>query len=230
MNKTKIEWCDFTWNPVVGCERGCWYCYARKIAQRFPKNFPAGFKPTFHPERLLEPYDYQKPSRIFVCSNADLFAPWTESRWRFEVLKYSWLCTVPHQFLFLTKNPEFIKNIQYPERFWMGTTITNEFGENGDWVNVEHIRKVRAGVRFVSFEPLLGALPRNVSLEGIDWIIIGKLTGSKRVKLQFDWIWDIAQRAIAQGIPLFFKDNLQAEFPQFSLQQFPKPHPGEKPA
>lgn len=35
MNKTKIEWCDSTWNPVTGCLHGCEYCYARKIASRF---------------------------------------------------------------------------------------------------------------------------------------------------------------------------------------------------
>lgn len=34
-NKTKIDWCDATWNPVTGCLHGCEYCYARKIAERF---------------------------------------------------------------------------------------------------------------------------------------------------------------------------------------------------
>lgn len=35
MKKTKIEWCDTTWNPVTGCMHGCEYCYARRIAERF---------------------------------------------------------------------------------------------------------------------------------------------------------------------------------------------------
>lgn len=35
MNKTKIDWCDSTWNPVTGCLHGCEYCYARDIAHRF---------------------------------------------------------------------------------------------------------------------------------------------------------------------------------------------------
>ena len=35
MNKTKIEWCDRTWNPVTGCLHECEYCYARRIAKRF---------------------------------------------------------------------------------------------------------------------------------------------------------------------------------------------------
>ena len=33
--KTKIDWCDSTWNPVTGCLHGCAYCYARRIAERF---------------------------------------------------------------------------------------------------------------------------------------------------------------------------------------------------
>jgi len=35
MNKSKIEWCDMTWNPITGCLHGCEYCYARGIARRF---------------------------------------------------------------------------------------------------------------------------------------------------------------------------------------------------
>lgn len=35
MKKTKIDWCDSTWNPVTGCLHGCEYCYARRIAERF---------------------------------------------------------------------------------------------------------------------------------------------------------------------------------------------------
>ena len=33
--KTKIGWCDSTWNPITGCEHGCDYCYARNMAKRF---------------------------------------------------------------------------------------------------------------------------------------------------------------------------------------------------
>lgn len=35
MNLSKIEWCDHTWNPLTGCNHGCEYCYARKMASRF---------------------------------------------------------------------------------------------------------------------------------------------------------------------------------------------------
>lgn len=38
--KTKIDWCDSTWNPVTGCLHGCEYCYARRIAERFGGTTP----------------------------------------------------------------------------------------------------------------------------------------------------------------------------------------------
>lgn len=33
--RTKIEWCDASWNPVTGCLNDCEYCYARRMAGRF---------------------------------------------------------------------------------------------------------------------------------------------------------------------------------------------------
>ena len=47
--KTKIDWCDSTWNPVTGCEHRCPYCYAKGIAKRFGTNWlpdenPDGYK------------------------------------------------------------------------------------------------------------------------------------------------------------------------------------------
>ena len=44
MNKTKIEWCDSSWNPVTGCYHSCEYCYARKMANRFDGGYVSGGK------------------------------------------------------------------------------------------------------------------------------------------------------------------------------------------
>lgn len=35
MRKSKIEWCEYTWNPVTGCYHNCEYCYARVLTNRF---------------------------------------------------------------------------------------------------------------------------------------------------------------------------------------------------
>ena len=39
MDKTKIDWCDMSWNPITGCKHGCEYCYARRVATRFNGGF-----------------------------------------------------------------------------------------------------------------------------------------------------------------------------------------------
>ena len=35
MNRSGIEWCDHTFNPITGCLTGCPYCYARSMVRRF---------------------------------------------------------------------------------------------------------------------------------------------------------------------------------------------------
>ena len=222
MNNTKnsIGWCDKSFNPIVGCDHGCWYCYARKMTQRFKKIFPNGFKPTFHPERLKEPYTLKKPIKIFVCSIADLFASWTPNEWRNAVLDTIYECPIKHTFILLTKNPENIpKGYVFPDNVWVGTTVTME---NGDWKNIEEIKTINAKVKFASFEPLLGLLPVNVDLKGLQWIIIGKLTGSKKILLNPYWVTRILNEAERHGIPVFMKNNLGLDWVKAGLtQQFP---------
>lgn len=35
MNKSRIDWTDYSWNPITGCKHECTYCYARKQSKRF---------------------------------------------------------------------------------------------------------------------------------------------------------------------------------------------------
>lgn len=35
MKKSKIEWCDFTWDPVTGCRNDCPFCESRKWLSHF---------------------------------------------------------------------------------------------------------------------------------------------------------------------------------------------------
>ena len=61
--KTKIDWCDSSWNPVTGCLHGCEYCYARRIAERFgchqmpvSVNYPILYEPV----RNTDTYAYMR--------------------------------------------------------------------------------------------------------------------------------------------------------------------------
>lgn len=100
MNKTGIEWCDMTWNPVTGCRHECEYCYARRIAARFGTQLPDGsgypeahdgthrleqkvkgnpypylFEPTFLPFRLKEPEQKTKPQTILRSQISGMAPP-----------------------------------------------------------------------------------------------------------------------------------------------------------
>jgi len=175
LNKTKIEWCDLTWNPVTGCYHGCPYCYARKIAERFKgsKAWQNGFTPTMHPERLNDPVNEEVPQTIFVCSMADLFGDWVPEDWILDVLS-TCIFAPQHTFLFLTKNPK--RYLTIPSDFvrdhmWFGVSVTG----NEDALRIHELRKLHTENRFVSFEPLL-SIPHGVNLKGIPQVIIGAQT------------------------------------------------------
>jgi protein gp37 len=196
MNRTKIEWTDFTWNPVTGCwgpggtaeqPNRCTYCYAAKIAHRMAHiegseygcgverpNPMGAFDPRFHPGRLDQPNEVKKPSRIFVCSMGDLFGEWVPEFWIGSVLNFV-KGTPQHIFQFLTKNPRRLEEFSpWPENCWVGATATDEesFAEA-----TLALAKVDAKVRFISAEPLLGEI-RHFTIQAtlIDWLIIGALT------------------------------------------------------
>ena len=66
-DKTKIDWCDASWNPVTGCLHGCEYCYARKIAKRFGGGIITGHDHLYildKPMRCTDSYDYMRIAGI----------------------------------------------------------------------------------------------------------------------------------------------------------------------
>lgn len=66
-SKTKIDWCDSTWNPVTGCLHGCEYCYARRIAERFgSKQKPESIERSVlnAPVRCTDLYSYMRIAGI----------------------------------------------------------------------------------------------------------------------------------------------------------------------
>ena len=74
MGRTKIEWTDFTINPVKGkCPMACDYCYARKMYDRFKWNPELRFDPTVFNNLPT------KPAKVFVGSTMELFLPQCEA-------------------------------------------------------------------------------------------------------------------------------------------------------
>lgn len=209
MNKTRIEWCDYTWNPVTGCLHGCPYCYARKIAERFKgtKAWPDGFKPTLHPERSADPLKMKKPQTIFVCSMADLFGNWVPDEWISNVMAS---CDVApwHTYIFLTKNPARYMRIHasfFRGNKWFGTTVTRQ----EDYHRIMTIRALPTWINtFISFEPLLETL--DLDLDGIKQVIVGAQTNPS-VDVTPEMMQPIEEATCPGVVPkikMFCKDSL----------------------
>ena len=86
MNRTNIDWADYSWNPIVGCDFGCKFCYAEKFCTRY-KLVNDFKKPEFHPARLNDPCLVKKPSIIFVGSIAGIFSDGVKKEWIDQVIE-----------------------------------------------------------------------------------------------------------------------------------------------
>jgi protein gp37 len=248
MNKSKIEWCDSTWNPVTGCLHNCTYCYARRIANRFGRAlynetlieidepiqvlqekggwrycpYPAQFKPTFHRYRLDEPIRKTRPRKIFVCSMADLFGDWVPDEWIQEVFE---TCkkAPQHKYLFLTKNPKRLCELANMDKL----PADNNFWYGSTVTSKNSLRYPGrlTGNTFLSIEPLLEPLDAGLgSFGNAKWIIIGAETGNRKDKIvpKREWIENIVEAASITRIPIFMKNSLKELMGDNFIQEWPE--------
>ncbi len=218
MHKTGIEYGDVAWNPVIGCERGCSYCWARRQAERglgIYAQWPKGerFRPRLVPERFDEPYRLTRPSRILTCFMGDLFHEAVPDLWIHAVLKVI-RHSPAHSFLLLTKSPERYTSFSLPANAWAGVTVTGRGDEHrlcAQWT--ERLR----GRVWVSYEPVLGPFPLD-RLDLAHWVVVGAQTGPGAIAPDTRWVEELLDRASALGVPVFLKDNLRWPYP---LRQYP---------
>ncbi len=215
-----IEWAKWTWNPVTGCKHGCKYCYARDIAKRFDGHF----KPTFYEDRLQAPEKTKIPKaklkelgihNVFVCSMADLFGEWVPQEWIDTVINVVRNNT-QWNFLFLTKNPKRMIDIEWPDNAWIGTTIDKQSRVKE---SESAFKKIKAKVKFISCEPLNEKIIfSDISI--FDWLIIGARSKStQQVEFQPEWEWveSLVLQARDANVKKYFKPNLTVvpkEYPQ----------------
>lgn len=204
MNKTKIDWCNATNNPVLGCPNGCEYCYARKLNMRF-KWIEDWSKPQFFPERLKDFYS-KKPKSIFINSMSDI------GTWKQE-----WLNAVSkaindnpqHRYIALTKRLDWLmdklKRVDSGtvSNLWIGTSVTSQIQmdilKNDYW---------NSKIDFFSIEPIL----EPITLEVIPHtLIIGAETGNRKGKVipQKEWITSLVAQADKHNSIVFMKESLR---------------------
>ena len=204
-----------TLNPVVGCNIGCSYCYARKINNRF-HIVPNFSNPTFFEERLSK-LNGKSPHIYFITSMSD-FSGW-EDEWKykvFEVLKKN----PQHQYIILTKRPELISFNTDLNNVWIGVTVTRTEDKNRISVMKNNIKCKHY---HVTFEPLFEDLGK-LDLSNIDYVIIGRETGNRsgRIVPKKEWIMNIVKQAKAKNIPIMMKDSLKDIMGKDFIQEYPK--------
>lgn len=227
MQQTKIEWVrnrdgsqGQTWNPFTGCRSHCPYCYARRMAKRQKDDFT----PKIHPKRLHEPEKLRTPNRIFVGSMGDV--AYTDKGFLSDVLSVCRACP-RHKFFFLTKSPELLGCIQFPDNCWVGVTITDLAA--ADRFNAHAFAGIRADAgRFISFEPLHEY--EHLAMSGViaqaNWIIVGSETNNRGRIVESRapkswWVEDIVSQCQINSRLIFLKDNLQSVWGSEFIQEIP---------
>ncbi|OEU68470.1 MAG: hypothetical protein BBJ57_07270 [Desulfobacterales bacterium PC51MH44] len=225
MNKTDIEYLDYTWSPIaMRCtpkSTGCLNCWHLKVVGRLMNNptMPkrkrdawAGGEYVLDSHEIMAPRKTRKPSVIGVQFMGDLFH-WSIKYSDFKQVMNIITLSKKHTFIMLTKRPNRMRSFierYYSARGWWGGALPNL------WLGVSCsvqkdadkylpiLAKIPAAKRFVSFEPLLGgvAIPNRTDL---DWVIAGCESGSKRRKSKIDWFQYMRDLCGFADIPFFLK-------------------------
>ena len=197
--KDSIGWAQKSWNPITGCKRGCPYCYARRIYERFNKTPFSEMR--FYPERLRDNgLRTKKPLIIFVGSMTDI--AYAQPEWLREAKN---VCNryQQHTFMFLSKELSAYKNHYWPPNTMQGLTVEKIV----DAMEIFMVLNMHCCPRpFLSIEPLLG--PITIKIPDIfERIMVGAMTGPGAIRPEKNWIESIRDNAPKGKI--YWKRNIR---------------------
>lgn len=184
MQRTPIEWTDFSANPLkyrnaagevvwacVHASPGCVNCYSEQIATRYrrggPFNVPTMAKLTpFLDEKELRSMLTYKPARGKMCfpfDMTDLFGEWVPDALLDEVFSNVLELRRDVTWQLLTKRIDRARNYLtwrwqdrlIPRHIWIGTSVEDQ-KRAGERIPL--LLQAPAAVRFISAEPLLGPI------------------------------------------------------------------------
>jgi protein gp37 len=219
---SKIEWTDHTFNPWTGCTKvspGCDHCYAESWSKR------SGLVEWGNnPRRRTTEGNWQNPlkwndeahefkrqhghrPRVFCASLADVFDNQVDPAWREDLFGLIRQCR-RLDWLLLTKRPQNILKMLPPawgdgyRNVWLGVTAEDQPHFDLRWKHLQHIPAV---IKFISYEPALGAvkLPKHGLLP--DWVISGGESGGGARPAKPRWIRDIIADCKRNGVAVFHK-------------------------
>lgn len=115
-----------------------------------------------------------------------------------------------HIWIWLTKQParmaRFAKRLEggFPENVCAMTTVTSRNNLN----RVDLLRNVDARIKGLSLEPLIERIPpEELNLAGIDWLIVGGESGSRKAARPFpvEWALELKQHCEESHVAFFLK-------------------------
>ena len=113
--------------------------------------------------------------------------------------------TPQHTYHVLTKRakrlPQFFASREVPPNLWLGVSVEDkEYG----LPRIDELRKVKAGIRFLSLEPLLEDVG-TFNLKGIHWVIVGGESGFGARPMKAEWVISIKDQCLTAVVAFFFK-------------------------
>ena len=213
-----IEWTHHTFNPWWGCTKvslGCQNCYAETLSRRYGHTvWGADMERRFFSEKhWQEPLKWNKQAResgkrarVFCASMADVFEDLSQldserNRLWNLISETPWL-----DWQLLTKRPENVLLMvpwdrEWPENVWIGASVENQQVANR---RVPILKAIPASIRFLSCEPLIGAID-TLDLTGIHWLIVGGESGHDHRPIKEEWVRQLRDNCVQSGVAFFFK-------------------------
>jgi protein gp37 len=219
METSKISWCDNTHNHWVGCAHasdGCRFCYAEdQQDHRFGRVVwgPNGTRVLTTAANRRKPLQWNREAeaasnrpRVFAASLSDVFEDRADLiDWRADLFQL--IRKTPNlDWLLLTKRAECIEKMLPKDwgngykNVWLGTSVEDIRVTK----RIDHLRKIPAVVRFVSYEPAIGPLG-DIDLDGIDWLICGGESGRNHRPMDVGWARSIRDQCLRQNVTFFYK-------------------------
>jgi protein gp37 len=205
---------------MTGCTKisaGCDNCYAftlahTKVREHYLRQLPVKdtgqnrtdpFAPRFWEERLMKPFSWREPKRVFVNSMSDVFHAHFSLEQIQKVFDVMNACP-QHQFQVLTKRPEravrLADQLVWTHNIWMGTSI-----ESMDVARrADALRQIPAAIRFISAEPLLGPLDE-LNIDDIHWVIGGGESGIGYRPCKEEWAIGLRDLCLERDVSFFWK-------------------------
>jgi len=203
-----LRTCSQSGSPV---SPGCAHCYAEAQALRWNRTAFAGAPKMRDRVAVLREFLALRGGDIvFNNTMSDTFHEGVPDEWIQDI--FSQCAEQPYVFhLFLTKRIERVvemaDRLTWAANIWIGTSV-----ESARYAHrIDTLRQVPSAGHFVSFEPLLGDVGP-VSLEGIDWAIVGGESGEKRRPFDPAWARHIRDVARNSEASFFYKQG-SARYP-----------------